>query len=344
MAWNSAVITNSGLSALAGVLTSGELSLTAAGLASGTVDEASLMAQTALTAPISDVSALIAASTPIENGLQVKLQIRNTGLLENRIFTQIGLWATCADRQILFAIAQDERGEEVPSSESYPDYMLEFTMVIAVSQTEGITVQINPSAVVTAGTLAEILTDYVKDEDIPKSLPANGGNADTVNKHTVESDVPENAKFTDTTYSEATAGAAGLMSATDKAKLNNIAEGANNYTHPTYTARTGVPTANQTPAFGGSFTVTQPVSDGSGHITGMNGRSVTIPATAASATTPGLVNTGAQTFAGAKTFNAAIYPNGATAYGTPQARKLSSGTAVADATNCPSGAWRGQHS
>lgn len=34
--------------------------------------------------------------------------------------------------------------------------------------------------------------------DIPTELPANGGNADTVNGHTVESDVPTNAKFTDT--------------------------------------------------------------------------------------------------------------------------------------------------
>lgn len=37
--------------------------------------------------------------------------------------------------------------------------------------------------------------------DFPKSMPANGGNASTVNGHTVKSDVPANAKFTDTTYS-----------------------------------------------------------------------------------------------------------------------------------------------
>lgn len=42
-------------------------------------------------------------------------------------------------------------------------------------------------------------------KDIPKSLPANGGNADTVNGHTVKSDVPENAVFTDTTYTLPTA-------------------------------------------------------------------------------------------------------------------------------------------
>lgn len=42
------------------------------------------------------------------------------------------------------------------------------------------------------------LSDYAKTADIPTTLPANGGNADTVNNHTVKSDVPENAVFTDT--------------------------------------------------------------------------------------------------------------------------------------------------
>ena len=36
------------------------------------------------------------------------------------------------------------------------------------------------------------------DNYIPSSLPANGGNSATVNTHTVNSDVPANAKFTDT--------------------------------------------------------------------------------------------------------------------------------------------------
>lgn len=39
---------------------------------------------------------------------------------------------------------------------------------------------------------------YIKHK--PESLPANGGDATTVNGHTVESNVPVNAKFTDTTY------------------------------------------------------------------------------------------------------------------------------------------------
>lgn len=39
--------------------------------------------------------------------------------------------------------------------------------------------------------------------EIPTTLPANGGNADTVNNHTVKSNVPENAVFTDTVYNDA---------------------------------------------------------------------------------------------------------------------------------------------
>ena len=36
--------------------------------------------------------------------------------------------------------------------------------------------------------------------DFPTSMPANGGNSSTVNGHTVETDVPEGAVFTDTVY------------------------------------------------------------------------------------------------------------------------------------------------
>ena len=101
---------------------------------------------------------------------------------------------------------------------------------------------------------------YAEKSEIPTRLPAQGGNADyatnsgKVNNHTVESDVPANAVFTDTwptayatgasvsnqtltitlntgssvtftntTYSNATTTAAGLMSATDKTKLDGIA-------------------------------------------------------------------------------------------------------------------------
>ena len=83
---------------------------------------------------------------------------------------------------------------------------------------------------------------------------------------TIGTNVPSNAVFTDTVY-----------------------------THPSYTAKTGVPTANQTPSFGGTFTVTQPVSDATGHIVEMNSRTVTIPNTTASASVNGLMTSADKT-------------------------------------------------
>ncbi len=58
---------------------------------------------------------------------------------------------------------------------------------------EGAQANVKPDWNAEAGNAAEILNK-------PEAMKANGGNADTVNGHTVLADVPENAKFTDTTY------------------------------------------------------------------------------------------------------------------------------------------------
>lgn len=70
----------------------------------------------------------------------------------------------------------------------------------------------NPNAIsFTGGSTASYDGSKGVTVNIPTSLPANGGNASTVNGHTVLSNVPANAKFTDTVYSlpDATATAKG---------------------------------------------------------------------------------------------------------------------------------------
>ena len=60
---------------------------------------------------------------------------------------------------------------------------------------------------------------------------------------------------TDTTYSAATQSAAGLMSASDKTKLDGIATGANNYSHPTSAGNKHIPSggsSGQILTYGGS--------------------------------------------------------------------------------------------
>ena len=66
------------------------------------------------------------------------------------------------------------------------------------------------------------LSTKANKSDIPTELPANGGNADTVNGHRVDADVPADAVFTDTKYAAATADSDGLMSAADKVKLDSV--------------------------------------------------------------------------------------------------------------------------
>ncbi len=68
------------------------------------------------------------------------------------------------------------------------------------------------------------LAEYVKNDDarLTDARPANGGNAETVNGHTINADVPADAVFTDTTYKPSTSSSDGLMSAADKKKLDGI--------------------------------------------------------------------------------------------------------------------------
>ena len=60
--------------------------------------------------------------------------------------------------------------------------------------------------------------------------------------------------------------------------------------HPTHTALTGKPTGNQTPGFGGSFTISQVATNNFGHVTSMTDRTVTIPNTAATQSAAGLMS------------------------------------------------------
>ena len=111
--------------------------------------------------------------------------------------------------------------------------------------------------------------------DFPSSLPANGGNADTVGGFTVGTDVPANAKFTDTittinsktgaiskadivalgipaqdtTYNAVTTTTDGLMVASDKVKLNGIESGANNYIHPSTSGNKHIPSGGSSGQF-----------------------------------------------------------------------------------------------
>ena len=77
--------------------------------------------------------------------------------------------------------------------------------------------------------ITALQTGKADKSEIPTTLPANGGNADTVNNHTVETDVPTDAVFTDTIYddTEVKGSIEGLSSNLDALEYSDIAGGKN---------------------------------------------------------------------------------------------------------------------
>ena len=66
----------------------------------------------------------------------------------------------------------------------------------------------------------------------------------------------------------------------------------NNYSHPAGSAasKTGVPTADATPGFGGTFKVNQITTDSTSHVSAVTERTITIPGTTATTSTKGLMS------------------------------------------------------
>lgn len=94
-------------------------------------------------------------------------------------------------------------------------------------QTNGTTAAIyDGSAVktvnITKGNIGLGNVDNTADANKSVKYATSAGNASKVNNHTVNIDVPANAKFTDTIYGVATASSNGLMSSTDKTKLDDF--------------------------------------------------------------------------------------------------------------------------
>lgn len=66
----------------------------------------------------------------------------------------------------------------------------------------------------------------------------------------------------------------------------------NNYSHPAGSApsKTGVPTANATPGFGGTFKVNQITTDATSHVSAVTERTITIPNATATTSADGLMS------------------------------------------------------
>ena len=154
MAWKG-VVTNAGRALLDSYALGGHtLTLTGATVGSGTVQEANLRIQTALTSE-KDTASIISAEE-ITGGSKYKIQVGPASASVGAYTAhQIGLWAKLDNGSAtLLLLAQDaDAGVSVPLASVSPKFAFAVFAALAVDNTNNLTVNIDETAYVTVGTM-----------------------------------------------------------------------------------------------------------------------------------------------------------------------------------------------
>lgn len=217
------VITNKGLALLAKLTQGNTLEITSAKTGAGTVDASLLQQQTAVT-NLKQTMTIKSINYPEDGKCVLVLSVTNDGVASGYTIMQVGIYAQDPDEgELLFSIWQIDSGSgiNIPSEAVLPGYNAEMNYYIKYDQADSVNVNVDPSntvsqaameayvnkeakSVVDAHTanknnphnvsasqlgLAKVATsgsynDLSNKPTIPSTLPANGGNADTVDgKH-----------------------------------------------------------------------------------------------------------------------------------------------------------------
>lgn len=124
----------------------------------GTVPEASLLAQTALANQKQEVS--IVSSKRVDKGWKVKVQV--VAPYAGYTLNQIGVKGHLEDgASVLLALFQNEDGIPIPSNSESPDFVYSFYGILSISNTGKLAISVDTSALVSTSTLQEALTEYV---------------------------------------------------------------------------------------------------------------------------------------------------------------------------------------
>ena len=163
MEWNNYCVTNAGVEVLKKAIGGKKVTITAAKSGTDTVPESELKAQSVLSGTVRN--ATIANATNQPEGYRVTLRVTNTGVKSSYIFKQLGLFVTAEDEsEVLFAILQSENGETVPDESEL--YTYDVSLIIAISDTSNITVNVDKTSYVTE----EELDGHKKDKTNPHGV------------------------------------------------------------------------------------------------------------------------------------------------------------------------------
>lgn len=177
MEWNNYCVTNAGVEVLKKAIGGKKVTITAAKSGTDTVPESELKEQSVLSGTVRN--ATIANATNQPEGYRVTLRVTNTGVKSSYIFKQLGLFATAEDEsEVLFAILQSENGETVPDESEL--YTYDVSLIIAISDTSNITVNVDKTSYVTEEELDGHKTDKTNPHGVTKAQ-VGLGNVPNVN-------------------------------------------------------------------------------------------------------------------------------------------------------------------
>lgn len=166
MEWNNYCVTNAGVEVLKKAIGGKKVTITAAKSGTDTVPKSELKEQSVLSGTMRN--ATIANATNQPEGYRVTLRVTNTGVKSSYIFKQLGLFATAEDEsEVLFAILQSENGETVPDESEL--YTYDVSLIIAISDTSNITVNVDKTSYVTEEELDGHKTDKTNPHGVTKA-------------------------------------------------------------------------------------------------------------------------------------------------------------------------------
>ena len=162
--------------------------------------------------------------------LELKLVTSESEITESNILylfkpdgaTSYNQYVVIEGNKVLLGTCDINMADYIKAADVAKDYATKVELK-AVTDKIGTTTLTTTDTTIT-GAIEEVkgsIEDKADKSDIPTTLPASGGNSDTVNNHTVKSDVPENAVFTDTVYDD-TDIKAEISKKADKEKLSKL--------------------------------------------------------------------------------------------------------------------------
>ena len=164
MAWDNAVVTNTGANLLGQTPVGGQMWLDGATGGTGTVPPAALMAQTALTDQRQTFHIVSISDVP-GGKKKIGVQITSAGLSSGYIMRQLGIWMRAGDEARLYSILQDSTGIYIPSESELPDFSMIFYAIVSFSNKASLSITVDPSALVSH----QVLSDVVEQHNISET-------------------------------------------------------------------------------------------------------------------------------------------------------------------------------